>query len=69
MKHLKECNQISFTSCHNKNMMTIIVVVDGVSSSHQSPRLCFAVSVGKVHSDSTVNVVGFEGQSKRWRVS
>ena len=26
---------------------------------------CFAVSVGTVHSDSTVSVVGFEGQSKR----
>ena len=27
---------------------------------------CFAVSVSAVHSDSTVSVVGFEGQSKRW---
>ena len=26
--------------------------------------MCFAVSVGTVNNDSTVNVVGFEGQSK-----
>ena len=30
---------------------------------------CFAVSVGAVHSDSTVSVVGFEDQSNRWWVS
>ena len=29
----------------------------------------FAVSVGAVHGDSTVSVVGIEGQSKRWWVS
>ena len=27
---------------------------------------CFAVSAGAVHNDSTVSVVGLEGQSKRW---
>ena len=26
---------------------------------------CYAVSVGAVHSDSTVSLVGFEGQSKK----
>ena len=38
-----------------------------VSSSHQSPG--GGVLVGAVHNDSTVSVVGFEGQSKRWWVS
>ena len=30
---------------------------------------CFSVSVGPVHNDSTVSVVGFEGQSKSFTVS
>ena len=30
---------------------------------------CFAVSVGAVRNDSSVVVVGFEGQSKRWWMS
>ena len=40
------------------------VVVVVVNSSLQSPKLrCFAVSVVAVYNDSTVSVVGFEGQS------
>ena len=49
------------------NNCTIDMYVVIVSSSHQSPG--FAVSVSAVHNDSTVSVVGFEGQSKRWWVS
>ena len=45
-------------------------MVVAISSSHQSPCVgVFAVSVGAVHNDSTVCVVGIEGRSKRWWVS
>ena len=29
---------------------------------------CFAASVGAVHCDCTISVVGFVGQSNRWLV-
>ena len=38
-----------------------------VRSSHQSPSL--GVLIGAVHNDSTVSVVDFGGQAKRWWVS
>ena len=54
------------TFLNNIDRVSLLLVVVVVSSSHQSPSLCFAVSVGAVHSDSTVS---FDLQSKRWWVS